>query len=154
VAVSHRRKPERIFTTATTQRLAAGSLPPGYRFWQRPLDAAGVLLAILYAVPAFFYPHGNDQALHAYLGQGILLGELPYQHGISGKPPLIFAAHAVATMLFGANQWAIRALEALCLWPMAVWIARLFRAEGPRQDGDVGAAAVILYGFYYTYFDY
>lgn len=122
--------------------------------WRRPLDVIGLCIAGLCAAPAMFYPHGNDQALHHYLGQGILRGELPYETGISGKPVLIFVVHAIAGALFGPDQYGIRILEALCLVPMALWIARLFRPALPQQDGDHGSAAVLLFGLYYLFFDY
>lgn len=127
-------------------------------------DAAGLLLATLFAVPAWFYPHGNDQALHWYLGQGILQGQLPFEHGISGKPIGIFLVHAIASALLGPGQWAIRVAETASLLAMA-WMmpdivaprAGAEAARGPRvarRDGEWGCAALILFGVHYAFFDY
>ena len=79
----------------------------------RVFDAVGCLLAVAYGTPSVWYPFGNDQALHWYLGDGILRGDLPYVTGISGKPPGIFLVHALAIVLFGDTQAAIRILEVL-----------------------------------------
>lgn len=127
---------------------------------RRPLDTLGVSCALLYALPALFYPHGNDQALHWYVGKGILLGEVPYRDSISGKPLGIFLIHALADLLFGSQQWAIRALEALSLLPLAAWLAALLRDPDPSRrqrathDGELGCAALLLFGIHYTFFDY
>ena len=41
-------------------------------------DALGSVLAVGFSLPAWTYLFGNDQALHWYLGQHWLRGELPY----------------------------------------------------------------------------
>lgn len=126
------------------------------RLWSRPVDLLGLALALLYAAPALVYPHGNDQALHWYIGQGILLGELPFESGVSGKPIGIFVVHAMSGVLFGNAQWAIRALEALTLLIMAPLLVTLLRTPGGERprDGEVATAAVVLFSIHYTFFDY
>jgi hypothetical protein len=121
----------------------------------RPLDVAGCLLALGYGLPSLWYPFGNDQALHYYIGKGLLLGELPYVTGISGKPVGIFVIHALAVALFGDTQAAIRILELLCVLSMGVLIA--FCAAGAARrprDGEVGTAALLLSVINYSYADY
>ena len=127
--------------------------------YRRPLDCLGLLVALAFALPALAYPPGNDQALHGYVGRGLLLGELPYRDSISGKPIGIFATHALAILLFGYNAVSIRAFEVLCIFPLAYLVTQLCRTEqraaasGPR-DGELGAAAMLTATVHYTYFDY
>lgn len=128
---------------------------PRTPLYRRPFDCLGLLLALTFALPALLYPPGNDQALHGYVGRGILLGQLPYAHGVSGKPVGIFVAHALSIALFGYNAVAIRALEALCLLPTAFFLVAICRPRGAAvRDGELGSAALLLFGLYYTYFDY
>lgn len=119
------------------------------------LDGLGLALSVIYALPALLYPHGNDQAVHWYVGQGLLQGELPYATAISGKPIGIFLVHALSSVIFGPGQMAIRLMEIPTLIACAWLITRLLRPVGtPRRDGEWGVAAILLSGLYYTFFDY
>jgi len=121
----------------------------------RVLDLLGIAAAGIYALPSLSYPHGNDQALHWYVGQTLLEGGLPYDSAISGKPIGIFLIHALSSVLFGDGQMAIRLMEIPTLIAIAWLIVRLVReADAPARDGEWGAAAVLLAGIYYTFFDY
>lgn len=120
-------------------------------------DLFGLALCAVYALPALSYPHGNDQALHWYVGQGLLRGELPYVDAISGKPIGMFLIHALASLLFGDGQSAIRLLEIPTLAACAWLLCRLPGDTGPGQPlprGHWGAASVLLFGCYYSFFDY
>jgi hypothetical protein len=124
-----------------------------------PLDAFGCALAWLYGLPSLWYPFGSDQGIHWYLGHRLLSGDMPYASGISGKPPVIFAIHASAELLFGNRQSSIRVLELLCMVPFGWLLARAVRRPGAaqqpgRSDGEVGAAALLLSAANYTYQDY
>ncbi len=135
---------------ARLQRLRAWLATPGGR-----LDLLGLGLALCYGLPALFYPHGNDQALHWYVGQGILLGKLPFVSAVSAKPVGIFAVHALCSLLFGPGQAAIRIGELLTLGACAALVARITRPSGVTQHGgELGLSAIVLFGLYYTYFDY
>ena len=121
----------------------------------RVLDAIGCSLAVAYGVPSVWYPFGNDQGLHWYIGDGILRGELPYVNGISGKPPGIFLAHTLAIAIFGDTQASIRILEVLGVVVLGLLVALC--AIGPRRrlpDGAVGAAALAVSAVNFTYTDH
>jgi hypothetical protein len=119
------------------------------------LDLLGVVGAVLFALPALTYPHGNDQSLHWYVGKGWLDGYWPYVDAISGKPIMIFLVHAASVLLFGDGQHAIRAIEILTLLACAPLVAMAARPrDTPRRPGELGLAAIALFGLYYTYFDY
>ncbi|MGD8860942.1 MAG: glycosyltransferase family 39 protein [Myxococcales bacterium] len=119
------------------------------------LDLLGLLAAVVFALPALTYPHGNDQSLHWYVGKGWLDGYWPYADAISGKPIMIFLVHAASVLLFGNGQHAIRAFEILTLIACVPLVAMAARPRGqPRRPGELGLAAIALFGLYYTYFDY
>lgn len=121
----------------------------------RALDALGCLLAVAYGVPSVWYPFGNDQALHWYLGDGILKGELPYVTGISGKPPGIFVVHTLAIALFGDTQASIRILEVLGVVVLGVLAALCAARPGSRlPDGAAGAAALLISAVNFSYSDH
>jgi hypothetical protein len=121
----------------------------------RPLDLMGCALAACYGIPSIWYPFGNDQALHWYLGDGMLRGELPYVTGVSGKPLGIFTAHAVAIALFGNTQAAIRILEIIGVVLLGALVAACAAGPGrPPRHGAVGASALLVSAVNYTYSDY
>jgi len=113
------------------------------------------LLALIYALPSWGYPFGNDQALHWYLGRRWLEGELPFVSGISSKPIGIFVIHGISTGVFGDGQWPIRVSEAITViltgW-LAAYVAHL--QATPPADGRRGLGALAFAFAYYTYFDY
>lgn len=108
------------------------------------------------AAPSLAYPLGPDQGLHAYLGWGILEGQVPYATGgISTKPPLTFAVYAVAFLLFGRTTWAIRVVEVVFLLALAAVATRLIRPPGaPYRPGDFGALALLATTAHFVFFDY
>lgn len=120
-----------------------------------PRDALFSLLALVYSLPAWAYPFGNDQALHWYLGYRWLHGELPFESGISSKPIGIFVVHMLSTALFGVEQWPIRVTEALSVIGIGYLLAlAALPRSAPRFDGLFGMGALLFAGAYYTYFDY
>lgn len=124
-----------------------------------PFDLLGCSLALLYGLPSLWYPFGSDQALHWYIGHRWLSGVMPYESGISSKPPVMFGIHALAELVFGNRQSSIRLLELLAMLPFGWLLARAIRRPGivvdPRRtDGEVGCAALMLCAANYTYQDY
>ncbi|MBW2258676.1 MAG: glycosyltransferase family 39 protein [Deltaproteobacteria bacterium] len=114
-------------------------------------DLLALLLAILYGLPALGYPFGSDQALHAYIGAGILEGQVPYLEGGEDiKPVGIYLVHAAAFALFGDHQWSIRVVELGTVLLIGWLLARLVREDGRGW----GASVLLMTGFYYTSFDY
>jgi hypothetical protein len=141
-----------------TRTRAARAVASTMAFFTTPgrrLDLLCLALAVCYALPALFYPHGNDQSLHWYVGQGLLRGQLPFASAVSAKPIGIFVVHALASLVFGPGQAAIRIAELLTLLACAPLVARLARPSGSSKlGGEIGVAALVLFGVYYTYFDY
>jgi hypothetical protein len=117
----------------------------------READFLALLLAILFGLPALGYPFGSDQALHAYIGAGILEGQVPYlDAGEDIKPVGIYLVHTVAFALFGDHQWSIRLVELGTVLFIGWLLARLVRGDGPGW----GPAVLLMTGFYYTSFDF
>ena len=50
---------------------------------------------IVARVPSLAQPMGADQGLYAYVGERILVGEIPYRHAWDQKPPAIHYTYAV-----------------------------------------------------------
>lgn len=123
-----------------------------------PFDALGLFGAIVYALPSLAYPFCFDQSIHWYLGVGILRGEVPYETAISTKPVAVFLTHALALLLFGGGQAAIRLMDLAFVLLAAALIASFFKRgtgeEARGGDGLFGAAALLMAGVHYTYFDY
>lgn len=119
-------------------------------------DALGCCLGLLYGLPTLIYPFGADQGIHWYVGFGWLHGHMPYATGISGKPPGIFAVHAVASALLGPSQAAIRAFELLSMPVLGYVVARAActRSSTPLRPGLWGAAACLCSVVNFTYADY
>jgi hypothetical protein len=127
------------------------------------LDLAGALAATVYALPSLAYPFEKDQAVHWYIGRGLLEGELPYVSGVSTKPPGAFVVHALSILLFGNGQHAVRVADLLFVLGGAALVATFrLRTRRPggvadtrfRRDGEIGLAAVLLAAIHYTYFDF
>lgn len=130
------------------------------RFWA---DVLGVIAAIVYAAPSLAYPFGFDHPIHWYIGRRLLDGEMPYaESGISTKPPGAFVVYAIADLLLSEEQWAIRIVDLLFALGIALLVVtfrpRRAQPDGrvvdatPIRHGELGAAAVIVLGFYYTHF--
>jgi hypothetical protein len=127
------------------------------------LDLAGVLAAVVYALPSLWYPFAGDQPIHWYIGQGLLEGHLPYTTGVSTKPPGPFVVHAASILLFGDGQHAVRLADLGfvlgCAALVATFHARTRRTTGIEHTrfwrrGELGLAAVLVSGIHYTYFDW
>ncbi len=122
------------------------------------------MLAIVYALPSLGYPFAGDQPIHWYIGKRLLEGEMPYESGVSTKPPAVFVVHALSQLVLGDHQWSIRVFDLLFVLANAVLIAtfRLRRrladgtiVESPaRRPGEIGAACVLMAGVHYTFFDF
>ncbi len=119
-----------------------------------PLDALGLLMATLYGLASVLYPYGRDQALFAYVGDGWLDGHWPYVTAVENKPPGIFAIYALADLFFGRTQVAIRIADLIGVLVMGWFVAHVLRRGREMRDGELGAAALLAAGLYYTCFVY
>lgn len=127
-------------------------------------DAIGLATALVYSLPSLWYPFAGDQPIHWYIGDALLDGMVPYESGISTKPPAVFVVHALSILLFGNGQHAVRWIDLLFVFGCAALVAsfgwRSMRADGRwsedawRSDGDLGASALLTAGIHYTFFDY
>jgi hypothetical protein len=120
----------------------------------RALDIVGALLAVAYSLPTLLYPFSRDHALFSYVGRVWLRGGLPYRDVYDFKPPGIFALNALATAVFGYNQWGIRLLEIGGVLLAAWCITLAVRRDSERARGELGANALLFVGLYYTTFNY
>src|SRR5688572_16634511 len=103
---------------------------------EHALDAVGVLLAVLYAIPSLAYPFGRDQAIFYYIGREWLHGLVPFKDVFDVKPPAIYLLNSIGIVLFGARQMSIRILDLLGV-VLAGWlVAMAVRREAPRKGGE------------------
>ena len=118
------------------------------------LDAVGLALAALYALPTLAYPPARDQALFFYIAREWLHGAVPYKDVFDIKPPAIFVVNAVSILLFGLRPWGVRALELGGLLTMAWVVVAAVVRDSPRRGGEVGAVALLLVGWYFGALDW
>jgi hypothetical protein len=59
------------------------------------------------------FQYGRDQGIYAVVAQRLQSGGMPYRDAWDFKPPGIFLVYALAGMLFGTGQIAVRVLEAI-----------------------------------------
>jgi Dolichyl-phosphate-mannose-protein mannosyltransferase len=118
------------------------------------VDAVGILLALVYAWPTTAYRFGRDQALFFYIGREWLNGSVPYKDTFDLKPPAIYLLHAISITILGPHQWSIRVFEVFGVVVLAIVAALAVRRVGPRVPGELGVAAILASGWYFTVFDY
>lgn len=72
------------------------------------LVAAGcVFVAVVLHAPLLFMVPGRDGGVFMYIGQGILLGEIPYVDAWDHKPPLIHFTYALGLLIAGGRFWGV-----------------------------------------------
>ncbi|HPB96989.1 MAG TPA: hypothetical protein PKW66_13815, partial [Polyangiaceae bacterium] len=107
-----------------------------------------VLVALLAIVGTFcllqllWMKYGRDQGIYAVVADTVLRGGMPYRDAWDFKPPGIFFVYIIAHLLFGSNEWSIRAVEVmafLSLVPIMGTLARRFFG-----DARVGWVAAVL----------
>jgi hypothetical protein len=126
------------------------------------LDAAGMLAAIVYALPSLHYPFARDHGVHWYIGHRLLEGEMPYAtSGVSTKPPAVFVVHALSQLFFGDHMSSIRVVDLVFVLATGVMIATFRTRIGPRaiatpslRRGEIGACSMLVAVFHYTFFDF
>jgi hypothetical protein len=76
---------------------------------------AALVIASAAALLVVTFGHGRDQGIYAAVGRAILDGGAPYRDAFDFKPPGIHLVFALAELVFGAGERAIRLVEGLCL---------------------------------------
>ncbi len=119
------------------------------------LDALGIALAAVFALPSLAFRFGRDQAIFHYIGREWWRhGTLPYRDAFDLKPPAIYVVHALTYGTLGGGEWAIRAVEIVVVLGTGI-LAALALPRGPlRHPGTLGCGALLASGWYYTNFDF
>lgn len=123
-------------------------------YWLRDnyLDVAGYGLALIYGLPALYYPFGRDQALYDYVGRGLLHGLLPYADTFDHKPPLLYVFYAIGALLPLPPMMGVRVVELFALLALGPLIARLVEREPGQVPG--GAVSLAMVAVHYSNFDW
>ena len=105
------------------------------------------LVSVALAVAAAFlanlvdFGYGRDQGIYAVVADAVQRGDAPYRAAWDFKPPGIYFVFALAEILFGADQRAVRVLEGLCLLSLFPAFALFSRRHvGSARAGLLGAA--------------
>lgn len=97
------------------------------------LRVACILVIGLSALLVMTFDYGRDQSIYALVAREMLHGGMPYKDAFDFKPPGIFLVYAFSRAIFGADQSAIRILEAISLcgtaWLLVVLSKRHFRTS-------------------------
>lgn len=110
--------------------------------WLRILSWMVVVFSL---AQVLVFSFGRDQGIYAVVGDGILLGEIPYRDRWDFKPPGIFFIHALASALFGQSMLAPRLLEVAALLGAVLGLRRLGgQFFDSRTAGLLGGACYAL----------
>jgi len=72
-----------------------------------------LLMQFCLRLPFLNEPLDGDEGVYATIGQGILIGEVPYQDIFDHKPPVIYYTNALIFRFFGQSVLAIRTFTAI-----------------------------------------
>jgi hypothetical protein len=107
--------------------------------------AVAVLATLAAGALSVSYPFGRDQGMFATIGSIWLDGGLPYRDAWDIKPPFVFATYALAELLFGHSEAAIRILDLACVCTTALLLAAMARRVGRTAELVTAAAFPLLY---------
>jgi hypothetical protein len=103
--------------------------------------AVPAIAAVLWLALSIDLPLARDQGIFAWVGMTILRGGLPYADAWEVKGPLVHALYALAILLFGATERAIRAFD--LVWQLVALSA--FLTAGRRYRRPLaGVAGFVL----------
>lgn len=98
---------------------------------------------IVARVPSLAQPMGADQGLYAYVGERILVGEIPYRDAWDQKPPAIHYTYAAMR-----GVWPHEGVAAAADLLIAVLVASMLLGIGTAlAGGATGQGAALLYLF-------
>lgn len=102
------------------------------------------VIAFLF-VQILLYGHGRDQGIYSVVARTVLDGGMPYRDAWDFKPPGIFIVFAMARVVFGSGEWAIRAVEVLGLVLTGLGLIELTRRHwGNARIGMMAAIIMTL----------
>lgn len=139
--------PESAHAAAADARASRASTPAeATRLWARRALAAACLLTCVFGIwLVTTFDYGRDQGIYAVVARSMVDGGMPYRDAWDFKPPGIFVVYALARVVLGEGQVAIRLLEALGLAAMALGMTELARRIwGEARIGLLAAALAIL----------
>ncbi len=114
----------------------------------RRIHAGGwflLLLLLLARVPSLVQPAGADQGLYAYIGQRILVGDVPYVHAWDQKPPGVHLAYAALIALWPHESFVAGADLVVAAATALALLALGTRLASPAT-GVLAAAIFLLLG--------
>ena len=107
--------------------------------------AAGATAAViaLWSIRVLFWPLGFDQGEFVWVGDIIRHGGLPYRDAWDTKGPLAYYLGALARLLFGRNEWGVRAFDLLVFFAGLKGVAVLARRWGGDRAAALSACGVL-----------
>lgn len=113
----------------------------------RAAIACGILFVAFLLANLLTFRYGRDHGIYGVVAEAILRGKAPYKDAWDFKPPAVFFVFALARVLFGSGETAVRMLEAL-LWAsvpicFATFVAR--RGADARLGFFGGVLAVYIH---------
>ncbi|MDP4221526.1 MAG: glycosyltransferase family 39 protein [Bacteroidota bacterium] len=113
--------------------------------WKWLLIGTGLALLLMMLA----YPMGYDQAVFMVGGEMTLKhGAIPYRDFIDTKPPIIFLIYGISSLIFGHQEWSIRAFDILFQIGSLCYFYKLLK----RTTGDekLALGSAFLYVLFYV----
>jgi hypothetical protein len=102
---------------------------------------AGVLLLV--RVPSLVQPMGADQGLYAYVGERILVGDVPYRDAWDQKPPAIHFTYAILRAVWKSDA-VVAAADLIAAACVGGLLFQLGTAVAGRAVGTTSALLFLL----------
>ncbi len=116
--------------------------------WVRLLLCTAPLAVLaVAALPTLLYPLTRDQGAYAYIADLMMKGGVPYRDALDLKPPAVYLVYALAFMLFGRSEFAVRLFDVLYALVSAASIYLL--AHEVLHDRRTAALSAWIYAFCY-----
>ncbi len=116
--------------------------------WVRLLLCTSPLAVLaVAALPTLLYPLTRDQGAYAYIADLMMKGGVPYRDALDLKPPAVYLVYALAFMLFGRSESAVRLFDVLYALVSAASIYLL--AHEVLHDRRTAALSAWIYAFCY-----
>lgn len=100
-------------------------------------------LSFIWAPVSLILPAGRDQGIFAWVAEVMLQGGLPYADAWEVKGPAAHFAYALALLIFGKTEFAIRAFDLVVNIAGVMAAARIGKIAGRRWVGFVAAGVAL-----------
>jgi hypothetical protein len=100
-------------------------------------------LSFIWAPVSLLLPAGRDQGIFAWVAEVMLQGGLPYADAWEVKGPAAHFAYALALLIFGKTEFAIRAFDLVVNIAGVMAAARIGKIAGRRWVGFVAAGVAL-----------